>query len=493
MKIISRKSTLAKIQARLVADKINAKVDDFKFELITKETSGDIDLTTPLHQMPDAGVFTNDIREELLNFNADIAVHSWKDLPVEMLEGTEIYSTIEREDPRDLLFFKSTSLSKKNITIFTSSPRRKENLSNFLPFAFPWIPEEITFKDIRGNIQTRIRKFYNSDDDGLVIAFAALKRLLKAPEFVDEESDLLAILKKFKWMLLPLSENPSAPAQGALAIEVASSNESVKNTLKEIKDEDVFETVNTERQILKKYGGGCHQKIGVTAINTSKGQMVYLKGETEQGDKLSKIHFKPKLKYQNELKEISSYFPSEDSLSLYERIPFSEDKIKLSSLENSGIFISRGNALENINNISESNLIWTSGVETWKKIAKKGLWVNGSSDSLGEKENPPLDIFDKIKWYKLSHKDAEEDQLSLISTYELIPKEIPDNIEENSHFYWMSASSFKIVFDKFPSIESANHSCGMGKTFDEISQLIPGKVYPYQNYQDWLEKVKLAK
>ena len=149
--------------------------------------------------------------------------------------------------------------------------------------------------------------------------------------------------------------------------------------------------------------------------------------------------------------------------------------------------------LENINNISESNLIWTSGVETWKKIAKKGLWVNGSSDSLGEKENPPIDIFDEIKWYKLSHKDAEEDQLSLISTYELIPKEMPDNIEENSHFYWMSASSFKLVFDKFPSIESANHSCGMGKTFDEINQLIPGKVYPYQNYQDWLEKVKLAK
>ena len=119
--------------------------------------------------------------------------------------------------------------------------------------------------------------------------------------------------------------------------------------------------------------------------------------------------------------------------------------------------------------------------------------VNGSSDSLGEKENPPIDIFDEIKWYKLSHKDAEEDQLSLISTYELIPKEMPDNIEENSHFYWMSGSSFKLVFDKFPSIESANHSCGMGKTFDEINQLIPGKVYPYQNYQDWLEKVKLAK
>ena len=137
MKIISRKSTLARIQARLVADKINEKVEDFNFELITKETSGDIDLTTPLHQMPDAGVFTNDIREELLNFNADIAVHSWKDLPVEMLEGTEIFSTIEREDPRDLLFFKSTSLSKKKITIFTSSPRRKENPVSYTHLTLP--------------------------------------------------------------------------------------------------------------------------------------------------------------------------------------------------------------------------------------------------------------------------------------------------------------------------------------------------------------------
>ena len=156
MKIISRKSVLAKIQAKLVADKIKSKIDDFKFELITKETSGDIDLKTPLHQMPDAGVFTNDIREELLNSHADIAVHSWKDLPIEMLEGTEIISTIEREDPRDLFFFKTTSLSKEKITIFTSSPRRKENLSNFLPFALPWKPEKIIFKDIRAVSYTHL-------------------------------------------------------------------------------------------------------------------------------------------------------------------------------------------------------------------------------------------------------------------------------------------------------------------------------------------------
>ena len=95
IRIISRKSLLAQVQAQIVADKIKDKFEDIQIEFVTKETSGDIDLTTPLHQMPDAGVFTNDIRQELLSNNADLAVHSWKDLPVELLEGTEIITTLK--------------------------------------------------------------------------------------------------------------------------------------------------------------------------------------------------------------------------------------------------------------------------------------------------------------------------------------------------------------------------------------------------------------
>ena len=185
---------MAQVQAQIVADKIKSEFEDIQIEFVTKETSGDIDLTTPLHQMPDAGVFTNDIRQELLSNNADLAVHSWKDLPVELLEGTEIITTLKRADSRDLLIFKNKSLGKQTIKLFTSSPRRKENLSNFLPNALPWIPSDIEFVDVRGNIQTRLSKLFESEKDGLVIAFAAMKRLLASSKFLKKESNLLELL-----------------------------------------------------------------------------------------------------------------------------------------------------------------------------------------------------------------------------------------------------------------------------------------------------------
>ncbi len=494
IRIISRKSLLAKIQANIVADKIKEEFSNINIEFLTKETSGDIDLSTPLHQMPDPGVFTNDIREELLNNKADLAVHSWKDLPVELQVGTEIVTTLKREDPRDFLILKQDSIDKEIINIFTSSPRRKENLARFLPEALSWKPKKINFIDVRGNIQTRISKLLNSNEDGLVIAFAAMKRLLSSPQFIEEELHLLNFLKESKWMILPLSENPAAPAQGALAIEIASHNFELKDLIKKIGDEATFNLVTKEREILKKYGGGCHQKIGVTILNTKKGEILNLKGETEGGDKISESSFIPVPTFKNDLNSIESFFPSNASSSqIFDRVPLTGVEEDVSNIKDSGVFVSRGNVLENIKTISETNIVWTSGVETWKKLASQGIWVNGTSDSMGENDNPPVGLFDKVKWFKLSHLDAKEDKLELLSTYQLVPKKLPKGIEKNSHYFWMSASSFKFVFNKFPSIENANHACGMGKTFDEINQLIPGKVYPYQNYQDWLDKIIRAK
>ena len=138
-----------------MGNKIIEKFPSIKIEYIYKETQGDIDLSTPLSEMPEIGVFTNDIRNELLNLNADLAVHSWKDLPVEMEAGTEISATLDRADLRDILLFKKSSIAKKEISILTSSPRRKENLSRFLPKALPSQPDKLEFKEVRGNIITR--------------------------------------------------------------------------------------------------------------------------------------------------------------------------------------------------------------------------------------------------------------------------------------------------------------------------------------------------
>ena len=88
--ILSRKSPLARIQAKLVANEISKSLPKIKIEYIFKSSLGDLDQDTPLDKMPDIGVFTNDIREDLISNKADIAVHSWKDLPIDFEEGTEI-------------------------------------------------------------------------------------------------------------------------------------------------------------------------------------------------------------------------------------------------------------------------------------------------------------------------------------------------------------------------------------------------------------------
>ena len=137
LKIISRKSPLARIQAFLVAERISKSFPDIDILHLYKNTLGDEDLTTPLNKMPDIGVFTNDIRNDLLNEVADIAVHSWKDLPVDLEEGTEIIGTLDRADMRDMIFLKKDSIGKKGLTILSSSPRREKNLSTFLPTALP--------------------------------------------------------------------------------------------------------------------------------------------------------------------------------------------------------------------------------------------------------------------------------------------------------------------------------------------------------------------
>ena len=182
IKIISRKSDLAIIQACLVGDAIKDRKSDMFIEYLYKDTRGDIDLTTPLSQLPEIGVFTSDLRESLINEEADIAVHSWKDLPINLTKGTKIIGTLPRADMRDIIFFKKKNLDKieknKTLNLLTSSPRREYNLNTFLKNALPYQIEKISFDNIRGNIPTRLNRYFFGDADGIVLAKAALDRLL---------------------------------------------------------------------------------------------------------------------------------------------------------------------------------------------------------------------------------------------------------------------------------------------------------------------------
>ena len=163
IRILSRKSDLAVIQARMVGKVIRKRYPLVKIEYHTKSTKGDVDKNTPLSKMESEGVFTEDIRQDLINNKCDIAVHSWKDLPLDLGAKTLIAGTLNRDDIRDILFIKKSEikkLSKKNaITVLSSSPRRRYNLTTFLENYLPF-KNKVKFKNIRGNIPTRFKRIF---------------------------------------------------------------------------------------------------------------------------------------------------------------------------------------------------------------------------------------------------------------------------------------------------------------------------------------------
>lgn len=474
-----------------MAEKLTHSFPDLKIEHIYKKTLGDEDLNTPLNKMPDIGVFTNDIRNDLLNKVADIAVHSWKDLPVDLEEGTEIVGTLDRADMRDMIFLKKESIGKKDLTILSSSPRRERNLSSFLPSALPF-KAQIKFKDVRGNIHTRLTKLIEGSEDGLVVAKAAIDRFMNniSEEFESDRKSILAMQTNLNWMVLPLSQNPCAAAQGALAIEAREEDEVVKEIIANISNNEIFDSVEIERTILKSYGGGCHQKIGVSHEILETGKLLTVKGETEDGEELSERSFNNnKEDYFHSVND-SNYFPrNKGEQRFFERKPSLDSLEALKKIKNKGIYVSRSNAIESSNLLDDSNIVWTSGVDTWKSLAQKGYWVNGTSDSLGENNSPEESLFEEISWLKVTHKDNLDKDKEVLVSYELNPLDVSERLLECDYFYWMSASSFELAIKKYPELKERNHACGLGKTFELIKKIVPN-VSAFLDFDSWNEAIR---
>ena len=498
IKIISRKSDLAVIQAELVANALKKADRNISISFVKKETEGDIDQLASLSKLSNIGVFTNDIRESLLNNEADIAVHSLKDLPIDDQNNTSIVSILERADSRDILFLKKENfddLNNKELKILTSSPRRVYNFSNFLKSLLPFNPSKIIFKDIRGNIPTRLKKLSNGNCQGLIVAKAAIDRLISC-ENKSISNEISTLIEDYFWMVIPLSLNPCAPGQGAIAIEVNSNREDIIELIKKINHTETYSQVNEEREILKNYGGGCHQKIGVSIEDKFFGKILTIRGQTEEGLKIERREITDNKNNWENIPE-NKFFPLNiDKYKLFERKLINKNLIKINKLKNTNLYVSRENALPEDMSIDSTNVIWTSGVKTWKKLAKKGYWVNGSSDSLGE-ENPNIKFLSKNKkWVKLTHNFTPKNYLKshnkpenarIIATYELNPVEILEDLSGKSHFYWMSGSAFKLVLKNYPEIINANHACGPGNTYKYICKYVDkNNINIFLSYEDAL-------
>ncbi len=239
IRIGTRGSKLALVQAESIRKAIYEK-HKIDCELVKIKTTGDKILDSPLAKIGGKGLFVKEIEEALLRKEIDIAVHSMKDVPVELKKGLRIVCITERENPSDALISRNgEKLSElKSPKIGTSSLRRQVQLKSLIPDA--------TIENLRGNLDTRIKKLQEGKYDAIVVASAGLKRLgllHLATEFFSPETMIPAI------------------GQGSLGLEAREDDEEVIEMVKFLNHEKTNIEVTAERAFLKKLEGGCQVPI----------------------------------------------------------------------------------------------------------------------------------------------------------------------------------------------------------------------------------------
>jgi len=256
VRIATRKSALALWQAEYVKAQLEHFHPGINVELVPMTTKGDIILDTPLAKVGGKGLFVKELEVAMLENRADIAVHSMKDVPVEFPEGLGLEIICPREDPRDA-FVSNTIASFADLpqgaVVGTSSLRRQCQIKALRP--------DLDIHDLRGNVNTRLKKLDNNEYDAIILAAAGLIRL-EMPERIRE-------------FIAPEVMLP-ANGQGAVGIECRTEDETIKNLLAPLGCEETRIRVIAERSMNRALEGGCQVPIGSYAI--IENQEIYLRG-----------------------------------------------------------------------------------------------------------------------------------------------------------------------------------------------------------------------
>ena len=256
IRIATRQSVLALWQANYVKARLQDIHPGLKVELVGMTTRGDKILDVPLAKVGGKGLFVKELEEAMLRDEADIAVHSMKDVPMELPQGLELYAICEREDHRDAFVshdYESLEQLPEGAVVGTSSLRRQCQLSALRP--------DIKIKSLRGNVNTRLGKLDEGEFDAIILAAAGLLRL-----------DMASRIRSF------IDESVCLPAcgQGAVGIECRSSDDTVKALLAPLNHEETALTVGAERAFNRHLEGGCQVPIGGFA--ELKGEQLSMRG-----------------------------------------------------------------------------------------------------------------------------------------------------------------------------------------------------------------------
>jgi hydroxymethylbilane synthase len=241
IRIATRESLLALWQAEYVATALQNAHPGLEVELVKMKSKGDKILDTPLAKIGGKGLFVKELEDGMLNGDADIAVHSMKDVPMELPEGLHLPVICPREDPRDA--FVSNKVSSvhdlpQGAVVGTSSLRRQAQLLAMRP--------DLEIRFLRGNVQTRLRKLDDGEYDAIILAGAGLKRL-KLEERITEMLEVTTMLP--------------ACGQGAVGIECREDDDELNVMLSVLNDAKTSARVRTERAMNRRLEGGCQVPI----------------------------------------------------------------------------------------------------------------------------------------------------------------------------------------------------------------------------------------
>ena len=255
--IATRASDLALWQAYHVKDRIEEAFPHITVELNKITSNGDKILDKPLALIGGKGHFTKELEEEMLAGNADMAVHSLKDVPTYMPEGLELAAITKRQDQSDIFLshkYPSFHSLPKGAVVGTTSLRRRMQLLSVRP--------DLKVKDLRGNVNTRLRKLAEGQYDAIILAYIGLKRL-----------DLLKDIPYTEKLPLDIMIPPMG--QAALGIQIVSDNDKVREIVKVLNDEDTYLCSKLERDFVETIGAGCSSPVAVNV--TIEGELVTIR------------------------------------------------------------------------------------------------------------------------------------------------------------------------------------------------------------------------
>jgi len=251
LRIATRQSALALWQANHVAARLRDEHSGVAIELVPLSTRGDLILDRPLATIGGKGLFLKELEVAMLDGLADIAVHSLKDVPMELDDGFALGAVLERADAADAFVsieYERVDQLPHGARVGTSSLRRQAQLRALRP--------DLVLLDLRGNVGTRLAKLDAGDYDAIILACAGLDRL-------GESRRIRSRLEPPFWL--------PAAAQGAIAIEYRASNERVAELIRPLDDADTARCVAAERALTRHLQGNCQVPIAAYCVETERG------------------------------------------------------------------------------------------------------------------------------------------------------------------------------------------------------------------------------